>query len=157
MKTYFASALLVAAKAVDMNRDYYRNSHGHDHGIPTHGTDYGIKLLGAQSHPGVYDGPRVKDYKYEHYEPKPLYDFNFSRIFDAAQEVYFGTDSESDIDGDSHTEKYGEKDSYSDSGSSLGLSGPGYTHYSGSDSGTESSSHHSHSTILTFDHYYKNG
>ena len=43
------------------------------------------------------------------------------------------------------------------SGSSLGLSGAGYTFYSGSDSGTESSSHHSISTVKSYDYFYDHG
>lgn len=130
MKSYFASALLVAAKAVEMNRDLYYTS-----------AYYPEPKYYGQAEPVVVNHVKEPYFAEPHYYAEPIFDFNFSRIFDAAEEVYYGTDSESDIDGDSKTDF--EKDSLSESGSSIGLSGPGYTFYSGSDSGTESSSHHS--------------
>lgn len=142
MKTFFAPALLAAAQAVQ--QDYY----------------YNRDLYEA---PRFYDPePVVVDIVEPYYvDPidyyaKPVFEFNFDRIFDAGEEVYFGTDSESDIDNDSdsHSDHDGI-DSYS--GSSLGLSGLGYTFYSGSDSGTESSSHHSRSTIHSYDYFYNHG
>ena len=115
MKNYFASALLTAAAKAADSEQFHHVSH-HQHGAVEH--------------------------KSHHH---PLFKWDFERLFDAGEEIYFGTDSESDIDGDSVTAH--ERDSGSDSPSSIGLSGPGITYHSGSDSGTESSSHHSQSTV----------
>ena len=126
MKNYFASALLTAAAKA---------------------TDSEFRHVAHHQHEAV-------EHKSHHHHP--LFKWDYERLFDAGEEIYFGTDSESDIDGDSVTKH--EQDSGSDSPSSIGLSGPGITYYSGSDSGTESSSHHSQSTVEEAARFYwKNG
>ena len=126
MKNYFASALLTAAAKAADSEQFHHVSH-HQH--------------------------EAVEHKSHHH---PLFKWDYERLFDAGEEIYFGTDSESDIDGDSVTKH--EHDSGSDSPSSIGLSGPGITYYSGSDSGTESSSHHSQSTVEEAARFYwKNG
>lgn len=143
MKTYFASALIVAAKAVQ--QDYYYNRQLYD--APRY----------YEAEPQLIDIVEEPYYVEPQYYAKPVFNFNYDRIFDAGEEIYFGTDSESDIDGDSDSVN-GKNDYFlSESGSSLGLSYAGYTFYSGSDSGTESSSHHSASTVHSYDHFYPNG
>ena len=156
MRTYFAAALLGSVKAVQSgglshNGRYHRSTSIYEPQAPY----VAVEEVYYEPEPAK---PAVVVKEPYHREPiyyaPPVFDYNFERIFDASQEVYFGTDSESDIDNDSKSGYYSHDESYSSSGSSLGLSGPGYTFYSGSDSGTESSSHHSQSTVRSYDYFY---
>ena len=75
----FAAALLSAAQAIDMQ------AATEQYNEPTYSYE-------QDNH---YDSPQSTFYE----APKPAFVWDFSKIYDAAQEVYFGTDSESDIAG----------------------------------------------------------
>ena len=83
----FAAALLSAAQAIDMQ------AATEQYNEPTY----------SYVQDNHYDSPQSTFYE----APKPAFVWDFSKIYDAAQEVYFGTDSESDIAGmaSSHEEE----------------------------------------------------